>query len=127
MYEFGGTLMGVTPQIDLYYSYNSENLQAYFGSFPRRETGMGLFRLYQQSRCTIYETMMNRISCDLLIRNAAQLVTLNSQKPVPRRGPDSYQEDSDAISMLHDMTRERSGLAMQLIHHNRKDIMFSFS
>ena len=37
MYEFGGTLMGVTPQIDLYYSYNSENLQAYFGSFSRRE------------------------------------------------------------------------------------------
>ncbi len=36
MYEFGGELLGVTPQIDLYYSYKSEELQMYFGSFPRR-------------------------------------------------------------------------------------------
>ena len=37
MYEFGGSLLGVIPQIDLYYSYISENLQAHFGSFPRRD------------------------------------------------------------------------------------------
>ena len=37
MYEFGGELLGVTPQIDLYYSYNTEKLQMYFGSFPRRD------------------------------------------------------------------------------------------
>ncbi len=40
---------------------------------------------------------------------------------VPRRGKDHYQEDSDAISMLHDMTRKRPGIAMLLVHHNRKD------
>jgi hypothetical protein len=37
MYEFGGTLFGVTPQLDLYYSYQTEQLQLRFGSFPRRE------------------------------------------------------------------------------------------
>ena len=37
MYEFGGELLGVKPQIDLYYSYKTENLQICFGSFPRRE------------------------------------------------------------------------------------------
>lgn len=37
MYEFGGKLLGVIPQIDLYYSYESEKLHAYFGSFPRRD------------------------------------------------------------------------------------------
>lgn len=39
----------------------------------------------------------------------------------PRRGKDGYQEDSDALSQLHDLTRERPGLAIVLIHHNRKD------
>ena len=37
MYEFGGELLGVMPQIDLYYSYEGEQLQFRFGSFPRRE------------------------------------------------------------------------------------------
>jgi len=37
MYEFGGALLEVPPQIDLYYSYSSEKLQMRFGSFPRRE------------------------------------------------------------------------------------------
>ncbi len=37
MYEFGGELFGVIPQIDLYYSYSTERLQAFFGSFPRNE------------------------------------------------------------------------------------------
>ena len=37
MYEFGGELLGVLPQIDLYYSYRGEQLQFRFGSFPRRE------------------------------------------------------------------------------------------
>ncbi|MCK5135276.1 MAG: hypothetical protein KAR19_05765 [Bacteroidales bacterium] len=37
MYEFGGELLGVEPQIDLYYRYKTENLQIYFGSFPRRD------------------------------------------------------------------------------------------
>lgn len=36
MYEYGGELLGVTPQIDLYYRYRSGNLQMLFGSFPRR-------------------------------------------------------------------------------------------
>lgn len=39
----------------------------------------------------------------------------------PRKGKDSYQEDSDAIGQIHDLTRERPGLAVVLVHHNRKD------
>jgi hypothetical protein len=35
MYEFGGKLLGVTPQIDLYYSYQSAGTELYMGSFPR--------------------------------------------------------------------------------------------
>jgi len=37
MYEFGGELLGVKPQLDLYYSYHNEHLSAKFGSFPRRD------------------------------------------------------------------------------------------
>lgn len=37
MYEFGGDFLGVAPQIDLYYSFQGEQLQFRFGSFPRRE------------------------------------------------------------------------------------------
>ncbi len=37
MYEYGGTLLGVMPQVDLYYSYRTSSFQAFFGSFPRRE------------------------------------------------------------------------------------------
>lgn len=37
MYEYGGELLGVTPQLDLYYNYGTENLRLYFGSFPRKE------------------------------------------------------------------------------------------
>jgi len=37
MYEFGGTFLGVRPQLDLYYSYSGDHLRARFGSFPRRE------------------------------------------------------------------------------------------
>jgi len=37
MYEFGGALFGVTPQIDLYYSYQSEHIDLLVGSFPRLE------------------------------------------------------------------------------------------
>jgi hypothetical protein len=37
MVEFGGDLLGVKPQLDLYYSYQAEHLQMKFGSFPRRE------------------------------------------------------------------------------------------
>jgi len=37
MYEFGGTFLGVKPQLDLYYSYQTERLQMKFGSFARRE------------------------------------------------------------------------------------------
>jgi hypothetical protein len=37
MYEFGGELLGVTPQIDLYYSYQAEQFKMKFGSFPRRD------------------------------------------------------------------------------------------
>ena len=39
----------------------------------------------------------------------------------PRKGRDTYQEDTDALSAIHDMVRERPGLAVVLIHHNRKD------
>ena len=38
----------------------------------------------------------------------------------PRRG-DAYQEDTDAMTGLHDLTREKPGLAIYVIHHNRKD------
>lgn len=38
MYEFGGELLGVTPQLDIYYRYHTEQLQMKFGSFPRRGT-----------------------------------------------------------------------------------------
>jgi len=37
MYEYGGELLGVKPQVDLYYSYRSEKLDLFVGSFPRRE------------------------------------------------------------------------------------------
>ena len=37
MYEFGGELLGVKPQIDLYYSYNAGHIRFLFGSFLRRE------------------------------------------------------------------------------------------
>lgn len=39
----------------------------------------------------------------------------------PRRGRDSYQEDTNAIAEIHDLRRGRPGLAIVLIHHNRKD------
>ncbi len=37
MYEYGGELLGVTPQIDLYYSFRTEHIDLFVGSFPRRE------------------------------------------------------------------------------------------
>lgn len=37
MYEYGGALTGIDPQIDLYYSYSARDLNLYFGSFPRKE------------------------------------------------------------------------------------------
>ena len=37
MYEYGGELLGVTPQIDLYYSYRSDHIDFFAGSFPRNE------------------------------------------------------------------------------------------
>ena len=37
MYEFGGEFLDVKPQLDLYYSYQTERLQMKFGSFPRRK------------------------------------------------------------------------------------------
>ena len=39
----------------------------------------------------------------------------------PRKGRDSYQEDNNAIARIHDLVRSRPGLAIQIIHHNRKD------
>src|SRR5690606_31243854 len=39
----------------------------------------------------------------------------------PRKGKDGYQEDTDAIGQIHDLARERPGLAVLVIHHNRKD------
>ena len=37
MYEYGGGFLGGKTQIDLYYSYRSEKLDLFVGSFPRRE------------------------------------------------------------------------------------------
>jgi len=37
MYEYGGEIFGVTPQIDLYYSYRSDHIDLFVGSFPRLE------------------------------------------------------------------------------------------
>jgi len=37
IFEFGGELLGVMPQLDLYYSYQTEQLKMKFGSFPRRD------------------------------------------------------------------------------------------
>lgn len=37
MYEYGGELLGVDPQLDLYYSYSRSGVKIFFGSFPRRE------------------------------------------------------------------------------------------
>ena len=37
MYEYGGDLLGVKPQIDLYYHYSTEKISLQFGSFPGRE------------------------------------------------------------------------------------------
>lgn len=37
MYEYGSKLLGVDPQIDLYYNYNTESLKMTYGSFPRRD------------------------------------------------------------------------------------------
>ena len=39
----------------------------------------------------------------------------------PRRGRDWYQEDTDALGAIHDLTRAVPGLAILLVHHNRKD------
>lgn len=38
-----------------------------------------------------------------------------------KSGRDSYQEDSDALGQVHDIARDRPGLAIVVIHHNRKD------
>lgn len=32
-----GELLGVDPQVDLYYSFSRSGLKMFFGSFPRRE------------------------------------------------------------------------------------------
>ena len=37
MYEFGGELLGVMPQVDLYYSLQAEHFNLRFGSFPRKD------------------------------------------------------------------------------------------
>ena len=37
MYEFGGEFLGVKPQLDLYYSYQTDQLQLRFGSFPKKD------------------------------------------------------------------------------------------
>lgn len=37
MYEFGGELLGVTPQLDLYYNFKSDQINFLIGSFPRKE------------------------------------------------------------------------------------------
>jgi len=37
MYEYGGELLGVKPQLDLYYKYQDHGVELRLGSFPRRE------------------------------------------------------------------------------------------
>lgn len=39
----------------------------------------------------------------------------------PRKGRDWYQEDTDVLGAIHDLTRSIPGLAILLVHHNRKD------
>jgi hypothetical protein len=39
----------------------------------------------------------------------------------PRRGRDMYGEDYQTLGELHDLTSSRDGLALYLVHHNRKD------
>jgi hypothetical protein len=39
----------------------------------------------------------------------------------PRPGKDTYGEDTDSLIGLHDLAREHRGLAVWLVHHNRKD------
>lgn len=38
-----------------------------------------------------------------------------------RKGKDWYQEDTDALGAIHDLTRSIPGLAILLVHHARKD------
>ena len=43
MYEFGGEFLGVTPQLDIYYKYSSEQIDFHFGSpinFPSLPGGI---------------------------------------------------------------------------------------
>ena len=47
--------------------------------------------------------------------------TLARVRKRKRRGLDPYQEDSDAMSMIHDLTRARPGLAIVVVHHHRKN------
>jgi len=37
LYEHGSSVLGVTPQVNLYYVYQSDQLELAFGSFPRRD------------------------------------------------------------------------------------------
>lgn len=37
MYEFGGEILGLMPQLDLYYQFKSEQVNFLFGSFPRKD------------------------------------------------------------------------------------------
>jgi RecA-family ATPase len=39
----------------------------------------------------------------------------------PRKGRDAYQEDSDAMSQVHQLVTEREGLALWVVHHAKKE------
>lgn len=80
------------------------NLTAFF-KWPRFDTG-GL-----------------ELLADLIDADGYKVVIIDTIGRVrsPRKGRDSYQEDTDAISAIHDLVRERPGLAVMLVHHLRKD------
>lgn len=56
--------------------------------------------------------------------NGYQVVIIDTLARVrkPRRGGgDAYQEDTDSLAQIHDLVRERPGLAVLVVHHNRKN------
>lgn len=45
-----------------------------------------------------------------------------SRARVPKRGRDSYQEDVSGMALIHEVTRDRPGLGIVVVHHTRKDL-----
>jgi RecA-family ATPase len=60
---------------------------------------------------------------EVIDRDGYRVVFIDTLSRVrgPAKGRDSYQDDSNAIAEIHDLVRSRPGLAIVIIHHNRKD------